>query len=91
MGRVNFFSLMKKILAYALPALALGLVIGVPGAHAQEAFGTSTAVQTVNDFRDAIAVIVGAVIGGILTLMAGLLGLGWGTRKVRQHITGRKF
>lgn len=56
-----------------------------------QAFGTSTAAEQVNDLIDAVSLVIGAVIGGIVTLLAGLYGLGWGKRKVQKHITGQKF
>jgi len=51
-------------------------------------FGPATAISESKALAQNVGLIVALVIAGILTLMAGLLGLGWGTRKVRQHITG---
>lgn len=59
-------------------------------AYAQT-FGTSTAPTLVIDMIADVAVIIGAVVAVILGLYAALLGLGWGVKKFRQYITGRKF
>jgi len=54
-------------------------------------FSTTTAVTTVTDLITNLALVIGGVVGAILALYAGLLGLGWGVRKFRQYISGRKF
>jgi hypothetical protein len=56
-----------------------------------DTFGTSTAPTLVNGLVGDVAVIIGAVVGAILGLLAALLGLGWGIRKFKNYITGRKF
>lgn len=67
-------------------AVMLPMVVG-----AQTAFGTSTAVATSLTFFSEIALLIGGVIAGILSLMAGLTGLGWAVRKYRHYVAGRKF
>jgi thiol:disulfide interchange protein len=59
-------------------------------AFAQE-FGTTTAVTSVTSMISSLAVIIGALVGVILGLWAALVGLGWGVRKVKAYITGKKF
>jgi len=81
----------KTIARFGGVSLAVLGVTLASAAHAQSAFGTTTAATSINDLTSAVAVIIGAVIGAILTLLAGLMGLGWGKRKVQGHITGRKF
>jgi len=77
-----------KVVA-SVGAAALGLVVSSV-AYAAE-FSTSTAPTLVNQTITDVAVIIGAVIGSILGLLAALLGLGWGIRKFKAYITGRKF
>jgi len=54
-------------------------------------FGTSTAVTSILQLNTDVGTIIGGVIVAILTLLAALLGLGWGVRKFKQKISGRKF
>jgi len=82
-----------KNLAYrvSLGASVVGMSMLPVLAHAQTAFGTSTAPTEVTNFIAAIAVIIGAVVGAILALLGALTGLGWGVRKFRHYVAGRKF
>ena len=50
---------------------------------------TTTAVSLINFLTLNVGIIIGAVVVAILILIASLLGLGWGKRKVEQHITGK--
>jgi hypothetical protein len=80
-------------LKYKLAGVA-GVISGViaTGSYAfADTFGTSTAPTLVNSLVGDVAVIIGAVVGAILGLLAALLGLGWGIRKFKHYITGRKF
>jgi len=38
-----------------------------------------------------VSAIFYTVIAAVLTVLAGMLGLGFGVRKVRKYVTGRKF
>jgi len=42
-------------------------------------------------FTGEVALIIGGTIAGILSLLAGLTGLGWAVRKYRHYVAGRKF
>lgn len=59
-------------------------------AHGAE-FGTSTASTVYTQFQSDVAIIIGAVVGGLLALMGALIGLGWATRKFKHYVSGRKF
>lgn len=69
---------------------ALAVVVLPSLASAQE-FSTSTAETTVTGLIADISVIIAAVVTSIVGLYAALIGLGWGKRKIQQHVTGRKF
>ena len=72
----------------------VGAIVGVVATCSYalaDTFGTSTAPTLVNGLIGDVAVIIGAVVGAILGLLAALLGLGWGLRKFKHYITGRKF
>jgi len=73
----------------------IALAVGVSAlpflAFADTAFGTSTAVTTVTTLIGDVALIIGGVIATLLSLYAALVGLGWGTRKFKQYVSGRKF
>jgi len=60
-----------------------------PVAEAQYSTTTAAAavVQNIND----VGATIGAVVPTILLLMAALIGLGWGVRKFRKHVSGKKF
>lgn len=79
----------KKIAQLGAIALALGVIVLPSLTHAQ--FSTSTAVSTVTGFQGDISYVIGAVITGILSLVAALVGLGWGIRKFLKWVGGRKF
>lgn len=65
------------------------LAVGV--ANADTAFGTSTAPTIYNQFQSEVALIIGTVVGGLLSLMGALIGLGWAQRKFKHYVSGRKF
>jgi len=67
---------------------AFGLTVGVSSA---DAFSTSTAPTVVNNMIADVALIIGGVVAVILGLYAALTGLGWGVRKFRHYVSGRKF
>jgi len=74
----------------------IGVVSGVGAAMLPflafaDTFGTSTAATEVNTLITNVAVILGSVVGVILGLLAALMGLGWGVKKFRHYITGKKF
>jgi len=75
----------EKLFLAVAGALALASQVGA------EAFSTSTAPTIVNSLISDVALIIGAVVGTILGLLAALMGLGWGVKKFRRYITGRKF
>ncbi len=80
-------------LKYKLAGVA-GVIAGVVATCSYafaDTFGTSTAPTLVNGLIGDVAVIIGAVVASILGLLAALLGLGWGVKKFRHYITGRKF
>lgn len=52
---------------------------------------TSTAPGLVNGLITDVATIIGAVVVAILGLLGALMGLGWGVKKFRAYITGKKF
>lgn len=79
----------QKILALAGIAMALAFVTLPALTHAQ--FSTSTAVTTVTDFIGSLSVVIAGIVGGILALLAALVGLGWGIRKFLKWVGGRKF
>lgn len=79
MTKTRFIGVLTAIGAAVLPILA----------HAQ--MSTSTVVTSVNSNITDVATILGGVIASILALLAALTGLGWGVRKFRQHVSGRKF
>lgn len=64
-------------------------ILGVGIAHAQ--YSTTTASTNVISNINDVGATIGAVVPTILVLMAALIGLGWGVRKFRQHVSGRKF
>jgi len=80
--------MMKKI-SYVGAGIITALA--VPFLVFADTFSTSTAPTLVNGFIADIAVIIGAVIAGILGIYAGLVGLGWGIRKFKHYVSGRKF
>ena len=49
---------------------------------------TTTAISLGLFLGTNLGLIIGSVLTGILTLVAGLLGLGWSVRKFKQKITG---
>jgi len=61
----------------------------VPVAAAQ--YSTTTAAADVNTAIANVGSTIGTVVPVILVLLAALIGLGWGVRKFRQHVSGRKF
>jgi len=63
----------------------------VPALAFAQQLSTSTVPTVVNNVTSDVSQIVYQVIGGILALMVALLGLGWGVRRVKRYITGRKF
>ena len=69
---------------------AVGAVM-LPAVSLADTFGTSSAPTIVTSFITDVAGILGAVIASILGLLAALLGLGWGIRKFRHYVAGRKF
>lgn len=75
-------------------ASVVGSIVGVMAtaySALADTFGTSTAPTLVNGLITDVAVIIGAVIASILGLLAALMGLGWGVKKFRHYITGKKF
>lgn len=76
---------MKKLI-YGVPVALL-----MPFLAFADAISTSTAPTVILNFTVDAATIIGTVIGSILGLYAALLGLGWGVRKFRHYISGRKF
>jgi len=54
-------------------------------------YSTSTAASAVTTNIADVGATIGAVVPTILLLMAALIGLGWGVRKFRQHVSGKKF
>jgi len=54
-------------------------------------FNIALATYTIGVLVTAFGGIIAGVIAAILTLLAGLLGLGWGVRKFKQKISGKKF
>lgn len=58
---------------------------------AEAAYSTSTAVTDVNTAIGAVGDTIGGVVPTILVLLAALIGLGWGVRKFKAHVSGRKF
>jgi len=74
----------------------LGIVGGIGTAllpilsHAQ-AFSTSTASTAFGNVLSDVSVIMLTAITAILGLYAGLVGLGWGIRKFKAYVSGRKF
>lgn len=52
---------------------------------------TSTVITNVTSHITDVATILGGVIAAILGLLAALTGLGWGVRKFRRYVSGRKF
>lgn len=81
--------MMKKLASLGAVALAFGLIVLPSLTHAQ--FSTSTAVTTVTDFIGSLSVVIAGIVGGILALLAALVGLGWGIRKFLKWVGGRKF
>jgi len=81
--------MMKKIASLGAVALAYALLVLPAISHAQ--FSTSTAVTTVTDFIGSLSVVIAGIVGGILALLAALVGLGWGIRKFLKWVGGRKF
>jgi len=71
--------------------VALGAMLGSVAVASADAFGTSTAITSVTTLQNDVAVIIGGVVVGILSLLAALMGLGWGVKKFRHYITGKKF
>jgi len=70
----------------------VGMTFGLATlALADTAFSTSSAPTLVLGMIGDVALIIGIVIGAILGLLAALLGLGWGVKKFRHYITGKKF
>jgi len=58
-------------------------------AHAQ--YSTTTAAGDVTAAIGDVGSVIGIVIPVILGLLAALIGLGWGVRKFKAHVSGRKF
>lgn len=56
-----------------------------------DAFSTSTAPTVVGSLISDVALVIGGVVGTILGLYAALVGLGWGVRKFKHYVSGRKF
>lgn len=81
--------MMKKLASLGAVALAFGLIVLPSLTNAQ--FSTSTAVTTVTDFIGSLSVVIAGIVGGILALLAALVGLGWGIRKFLKWVGGRKF
>jgi len=79
---------MMKRISIALTAVA---VAGLPMFASAQEFATTTAVTTVTDLVTQLALVIAGVVASIIALYAALLGLGWGIRKVRHYISGRKF
>lgn len=82
---------MKNIYKIASGASVLATLLVANIANAQSAFGTSTASSIYLVFQLEVALIIGTVVGGILSLMGALIGLGWATRKFKHYVSGRKF
>jgi len=58
-------------------------------AHAQ--YSTSTAIAQVNLVSNGVGDMFTQNIPIILTIMIGLIGLGWGVRAFKRHVSGKKF
>lgn len=56
-----------------------------------DTFGTSTVPSIMTGFIGDVAVIIGIVVAAVLGLLAALLGLGWGVRKFKAYVSGKKF
>jgi len=46
------------------------------------------AIQIILSYISDFAFIIGAIVVSILSLLAALLGIGWGVRKTQEHVTG---
>jgi len=80
---------MRSKLMVAGATIAGVLASVIPMAHAQ--YSTSTAVTDVSGVISDVGSTYSVIIPIILGILAGLLALGWGVRKFRQHVSGRKF
>jgi len=65
--------------------------LGIASIASADAFSTSTAITLANALTADVALIIGGTVGTILTLMAGLMGLGWAVRKFKSKVSGKKF
>lgn len=54
-------------------------------------FATSTAITEVTTLITNLGLVIAGVVTSILALYSALLGLGWGVRKFRAYVSGRKF
>lgn len=79
--------MIKKI---ALRVSSVGL-LALPFLAQASEFGTSTAPTVIGAMITDVATVIGAVVGTILGVYAGLVGLGWGVRKFKHYVSGRKF
>lgn len=86
----NFHFMKNKLKAFGALALALAIIV-LPSVSSADAFGTSTVSAIILQFITDVAVIIGTVIAVILSLVAAMHGLGWGVRKFRHYVSGKKF
>jgi len=54
-------------------------------------YSTTTAAANVNTAISDVGATIGQIVPVILVLLAALIGLGWGVRKFKAHVSGRKF
>jgi len=72
-------------------ALMAGIATVVAPFLAFADYATTTAITDVNTNISDVGSTIGGITPKLLALMAALIGLGWGVRKFRQHVSGRKF
>jgi len=67
------------------------MIGGLVSVASAQAYSTSTAASSVTTLVSDVSAVITQVVVVILALLAALLGLGWGVRKFKRYITGRKF
>jgi len=92
--RAHYLSLLKKENKMISNKKVLGAVVVASALAPMLAFAdysTTTAVANILTVITDTGAVIGGVIVAILGLYTALTGLGWGLKKFRKYVSGRKF
>jgi len=82
---------MNKARLFGIGSVVTAALVGLTPMVAAAQYSTTTAAANVNTAISDVGATIGQVVPTILVLLAALIGLGWGVRKFKSHVSGRKF